>query len=127
MPIYEFACPIHGLFDVFTRMGGTPDEATCMHEDCSERGERIFSAPARVNVRRTWNDKANDYRRDPYTQAKAQLTNMDREEQERGAKPMKITEEAIQVGARAIADKRPRKSVVQRAVEQHKKAKKNRA
>ena len=61
------------------------------------------SAPAIVNVQRDWNEKANEYQRNPYTQAKAQITNAYREEAERtGKSPRKVTEEAVQVAAKSI-------------------------
>ena len=121
MPIFEFKCPRHGLFDIFSRMGGAPDEATCVHWGCNKRGKRVFSAPALVNVQRDWNEEANDYQRDAYTQAKAQLTNVAREEAEHsGGSPRPVKEESVQAAAKAIADKKPKKSVVQRAVERHK-------
>ena len=126
MPIYEFFCPEHGVFDVFTRMGGSPDEAMCMREGCDHRGTRVFSAPALVNVQRDWNEKANEYQRDPYTQAKAQLTNVTREEAERsGGTPRSMKEESVQAAARAIVDKRPKKSVVQRTIDLQRKARTN--
>ena len=116
MPIYEFNCIEHKLFSVFTRMGGSPDESPC--PSCGERGTRVFSAPALVHVQRDWNEKANSYQRDSYTQAKAQLTNVAREEAERsGGSPRPISEESVQVAAKAIADKRPKKSVVQRTID----------
>lgn len=122
MPLYEFSCPMHGVFDVFTRMGGTPDEATCIHWGCNKRGKRVFSAPALVNVHRDWNDRANDYQRNPYDQARAQLTNVAREEAERsGGSPRSVSEESVQAAAKAIADKRPRKSAVQRTFDAQRK------
>ena len=116
MPLYEFRCDQHSTFEVFTRMGGQPDEAPC--PSCGKRGTRIFSAPALVNVQRDWNEKANNYQRDPYTQARAQLTNVAREEAERsGRSPRPISEESVQVAAKAIADKQPKKSIVQRTID----------
>ena len=116
MPLYEFRCSIHGVFDVFTRMGGSPDESPC--PSCGERGTRVFSAPALVHVQRSWNEKANDYQRDPYTQARAQLTNVAREEAERsGGSPSPISEESVQVAAKALVDERPKKGIVQRTID----------
>ena len=121
-PIYEFKCSKHGVFSVFTRMGGSPDESPC--PNCDKRGVRIFSAPALVHVQRDWNEKANSYQRDSYTQAKAQLTNVAREEAERsGGSPRPVQEESIQAAARQLADKRPRKSVVQKQVDLQRKLK----
>lgn len=118
MPLYEFSCPEHGLFDVFTRMSGSPSAAFCPRAGCGAQGTRHFSAPALVNVQRDWNEKANEQQRDAYTQARAQLTNIARAEAERsGGTPKPVKEESVQVAARQIADKRPKKSVVQRQVE----------
>ena len=74
--------------------------------------------PGAVSVVRDWNERANEARRTPYDQAKAQLTNTAREEAERGGRsPRKVTEEAVQATAKAIADKRPRKGAVERQVD----------
>jgi hypothetical protein len=65
---------------------------------------------------RTWNEQANEYQRDPYTQAKAQSWNMYNEQRDAGIRLDKPTEETIQVGAKAIHDgeRRPRPSAEQR-------------
>ena len=73
---------------------------------CGTQVPNVISAPSIVNVKRDWNEQANICRVNPYTQAKAQLVNFDREEQARGKPPMKITEKAIQVGAKAIHEQR---------------------
>ena len=103
MPIYTYDCPEDGVTDVFTRTVGPPFEMACPH--CRGQMANVIAAPARVEVKRDWNEKANDYQRDPYTQAKAQILNHDRQEQEhQGTRPVKITEESIQVGAKGIYD-----------------------
>ena len=117
MPIYVYDCPEDGLVDVFFRSYGSFPEWPC--PDCGGLATRVATTPALVSVKRDWNDQASDQQRDPYTQSRAQLTNLDRERQEReGAAPMKITEEMIQAGAKAIhEDKRtPPKGAVQRTV-----------
>lgn len=101
MPIYVYGCPTDGLVDVFFRSYGTFPEWPC--PECGAPAARVATTPALVSVKRDWNEKANDYQRDPYTQSKAQLTNMNRTAAERGEPQTKITEEAIQVGAKAIA------------------------
>ena len=54
-------------------------------------------------MRRTWNEKANEYQRDPYTQAKAQLENNYNRNRDMGLDTPKPTEEGVQVAARQIA------------------------
>ena len=71
--------------------------------ECGLKSGHIIKAPAIVNVKRDWNEKANEYQRDPYTQAKAQLTNINREAAEVGEDTFKVTEESIQVAAAGIA------------------------
>ena len=66
-------------------------------------------------MRRTWNEKANEYQRDPYTQAKAQLENVYNENRDRGLDTAKPTEQAIQVAAAQIA-KGPREDAEKRLV-----------
>ena len=122
MPYFDFSCDRHGTFEVWTRMGGSPQESSC--PACGQRGIRIFSAPAAVRIQRGWNERANDYQRDAYTQARAQLTNVAREEAERsGGSPRPVQEESIQAAARQLADKRPRKSVVQKQIDLQRKLK----
>ncbi len=115
MPIYVYECPEHGTFEIFTRIiGEVPKTAICEAVtdfdhgcDCGRPAKLAVTAPSRHNIEQTWNDKANEYRRDPYTQAKAQLTNFHRGELEhierdcdRPENP--VTEEAIQIGAGEI-------------------------
>ncbi len=105
MPIYVYECPEHGRQDVFTRSFNILRERPC--EKCGKTSRICVTAPSHHNIERTWNDKANDYRRDPYTQAKAQLTNMHRESLEHVGRdcdrePDPVREEAIQIGAREI-------------------------
>lgn len=118
MPIYSFMCVKHGEFDgYFLRpLSETPQKAAC--PVCDKPSRRVFSAPALVKVNRSWNEKANDWQRNPYEQAKAQLTNKDREQQERGERPLRITEESIQVAAAEIAKEQSRPNVDTKAKRQ---------
>ena len=123
MPIYSYECPEHGQHDVFTRTFDILKVRPC--EKCGKDSKICITAPSRHNIERTWNDKANEYRRDPYTQAKAQLTNMHREslehvERDCDREPDPVQEEAIQIGAREIdkQNKNPGPSMEQRQVAQ---------
>jgi hypothetical protein len=105
VPIYIYECPNHGRQDVFTRSFDILKVRPC--QKCGKSSKICVTAPSRHNIERDWNEKANEYRRDPYTQAKAQLTNFHRGELEyterdcdRPENP--VTEEAIQIGAREI-------------------------
>ncbi|KKM78365.1 hypothetical protein LCGC14_1360680 [marine sediment metagenome] len=105
MPIYTYKCPEHGRYDVFTRHFDALKERPC--EKCGGASKICVTAPSRHNIERTWNDKANEYRQNPYTQAKAQLTNMHRSHLEhierdcdRDENP--VQEEAIQIAAKEI-------------------------
>ena len=86
---------------MFLRGFDVPQTHTC--PGCGKPIPHVVSAPALIDIQRTWNDKANHCRVNPYDQAKAQLNNLDRENQERNDdRPMKITEEMLQVTAREI-------------------------
>ncbi len=132
MPIYVYECGEHGRQDVFTRTFDILKERPC--QTCGQNAKICVTAPSRHNIERTWNDKANEYRRDPYTQAKAQLTNLRRETLERVERDCDrptgpITEEAIQVGAKAIAAEKanPQQDLEQRQVAQVRQARKVKA
>jgi len=43
MPIYEFDCAAHGLFEVTRPIAQVRDPAHCPH--CGEQGSRLLSAP----------------------------------------------------------------------------------
>ncbi len=118
MPIYTYDCPVDGVQDVLFRTYDAPSTHMC--PECYGSMGRCVTLPGRVEIKRDWNEKANDYQHDPYTQSKAQLRNLDREEQlHQDASPMKITEESIQAGAKAIHETKlnPPKNSVQRMVE----------
>lgn len=126
MPIYVYECPDHGRQDVFARSFSILKTRPC--QTCGKASKICVTAPSRHNIERTWNDKANEYRRDPYTQAKAQLTNMHRESLEhverdcdRESDP--VQEEAIQIGAREIdkQNRNPGPSMEQKRIAQARK------
>lgn len=101
MPLYTYECPLHGEKEIFVRKtSDMPQTIAC--EECGRTSNRIFNAPSLINVERDWNEKANEYQCNPYEQAKAQLRNLDRMRQEQGDRPIKLTDEAIQVAAREI-------------------------
>ncbi len=105
MPIYVYECPTDGKQDVFSRTFNVPGERPC--PVCGRSASICVTSPSRHDIKRDWNEKANEYRRDPYTQAKAQLTNQHRSALERVGRdcdrpPDPVTEEAIQVGAKEI-------------------------
>ena len=101
MSIQEYECQEHGRTEVFLRGFDIPPTHAC--PQCGKPVPHAISAPARFNIERTWNDKANYYRVNPYEQAKAQLNNLDRENQEHNNdRPMKITEPMLQETARQI-------------------------
>ncbi|KKN07495.1 hypothetical protein LCGC14_1066340 [marine sediment metagenome] len=117
MPIYTYECGEHGVCDVFQR-GIGPDSYSC--PDCSQPMTNVLAAPAVITVERNWNEKANDYQtHGPYYQAKSQLENINRQAAERGESHSPITEEAIQVAAKAIdeAARNPQPSVEQQQIQ----------
>ena len=102
MPIQVYDCNIDGEQDIFMRTFEVPTEVDC--PTCGQEIKHIISAAAIVDIKRDWNENANEYRRDPYTQAKAQLKNKQREDAERGIRIEKVSEEGLQAGAAAIHD-----------------------
>ncbi len=118
MPIYTYDCPADGAQDVFLRAVGPPFALEC--PTCKGPMANVLAAPAVINVERDWNDKANDYQtHGPYHQAKSQLENIKRTQANRGEANTPITEEAIQVAAKAIneAARNPRPSVEQQQIQ----------
>jgi hypothetical protein len=125
MSIQVYVCPVHGKHEVFIRRMDIPQMALC--PGCGKPTHITISAPAIINVQETWNDTANRCRVNPYDQAKEQLKNHDREQQEyHDARPMKITDEQIQVVAKGIdeTDRRPPLDEGARAARQIRDAKK---
>ena len=109
MPIYTYECPAHGVTDILSRTYDTSDTYWC--PVCGEPMAKCLTLPGRVEIKRDWAEKANDYQtHGPYHQAKSQLTNINRQAAARGESHSPITEEAIQVGAKAIDEgvRRPR-------------------
>jgi hypothetical protein len=132
MPTQVYKCSIHGEYDVITSFRDDIKETLlCRYLECRKTAKHIIKPPAGIKVSRTWNEKANEYQRDTYTQAKAQITNSYNEEAERtGKSPRKITEEAVQVAAESIdrREKNPAPTDTQRhaiLANKVKKAKKN--
>ena len=101
MPLYSFKCEDHGEHDVLSRKYEVPETGEC--PKCGKETMNVLTTPAIVDVKLDWNDKASDMRRDPYTQAKAQLKALDREDQMmQDARPKKWREEQIQEAAKQI-------------------------
>lgn len=121
MPIYVYECPTDGKQDVFSRTFDVPDERPC--PVCGRSALICVTSPSRHDIKRDWNEKANEYRRDPYTQSRAQLTNQHRSALDRVGRycdrPLDpVTEKAIQIGAKEIHKQvtNPRPDLQQRQV-----------
>ena len=132
MPIYTYDCPTDGVTDVFTRAVGPPFEMDCPH--CKGQMVNVVTAPARVNVETTWNDQANDAQgHGEYHQARSQLQNYRRSSLEHldrdcDRSPDPVTEEAIQIGAKAIheGEVNPRPDPQQRQIQKIRRMQKER-
>ena len=120
MPIQVYVCKDDGPQDVFLRTYKIPKVLPC--GKCGKRAKYVFSAPGVVNIRRGWDEKANEYQRNYYTQARAQINNIRREEAERSGDTIekvspKEMERAIQVGAKALKEqKRLKPSAIKRQI-----------
>lgn len=126
MPIQCYECPEHEGFEILQRTFDVPSTRDC--PQCGKTSTYVFASPALVEVKRDWNEQANLDQRDPYTQAKAQLTNTNRMAAEHGGPQTKITEAAIQVGAKAIheGNTSPRPDPQQRQIQRLKRMQKER-
>lgn len=104
MPTQEYQCEADGAFDIhLTFVEDVPKTSPC--PDCGVEGRHVLRVPAGgAHFARTWNEQANEARRDPYTQAKAQSWNMYNEQRDMGVRVDIPTEESIQVGAKAVYD-----------------------
>jgi putative FmdB family regulatory protein len=101
MPLYSFKCESHGEHDILSRKFEVPETSEC--PKCGKETTNVLTAPAIIENKLDWNDKASDYQRDPYTQAKAQLRNLDREDQlTRGAPHKEWSEAQVLETARQI-------------------------
>ena len=104
----DYVCAEHGVFSIrVSRPEEEVPEATpCPQCDkkCARRPDKpISGAPGLGSVYRSWDENANEQRRDPMTQAKYQAQHMRDEQRDQGnyAVP-KITEAGLQVAAARI-------------------------
>jgi hypothetical protein len=101
MSIQEYECRDHGRTEVFLRGLDVPQMHSC--PGCGKPIPHVVSAPALIEIQKTWNDKANYCRVNPYEQAKQQFKNLSDENQEHfDHKPLKITEAGLQAAAAQI-------------------------
>ncbi len=100
MPTQEYHCNADGAFDIhLTFAEDVPKTYTCM--TCKEEARHVLRAPA-AKFEYTWNDQANEARRNPYIQAKTQSWNSYNEQRDMGVRLEKPTEKSIQTAAAAI-------------------------
>ena len=135
----DFVCKEHGVFciRVSRPKEEVPETTTCPQCDtrCSRKEyEPISGAPSLGSVYRSWNENANEMRRDPMTQAKYQTQHMRDEQRDQGNLDVpKITEEGLQVVAaridadnkgkikRVSPEERAKRNIMQRAKERREK------
>jgi len=104
----DYVCAEHGVFSIrVSRPEEEVPEATpCPQcdERCPRREDKpISGAPGLGSVYRSWDENANEQRRDPMTQAKYQAQHMQDEQRDMGNLNVpKITEEGLQVAATRI-------------------------
>ncbi len=107
MPIQIYLCTRHGEFEVSVPFSeDVPQEVDCPTKDndraCCGISRHVLKAPAGITIKRTWNEKANEYRRNPRTQAEAQLDNSYHEQKDMGKDVAKPTEKDIQKATKKI-------------------------
>lgn len=107
MPTQVYECARDGEFDVTVSFNdNVPRTRTC--PTCRKKSKHVLKPPAGIKIVRGWNERANDFRRDPYTQAKAQLDNAYNESKEMGMETGKPTEKSYQSMAANIDKKKKR-------------------
>ena len=119
MPTHEYKCPNDGAWDHHQPF--SEDVLPSRHcPECGTPSVHVLRAPAGgIKVVRTWNDDANEMRRDPYTQARYQAEHTYNESRDSGMDVDKVTEAGLQAAAATIdaENKGPKKpSVEERAV-----------
>lgn len=108
MPAQVYSCPRHKEFDVSVPFSqDVPQTAECPEKPhgraCCEIAKHVLKAPSGILIKSTWNDNANEMRRDPYTQAKYQAQHMRDEQRDQGNLNLpEVTEEGLQVVAARI-------------------------
>jgi hypothetical protein len=101
VPTQEYLCDSDGPFHVCLKWEeDVLSEMPC--PECGASSRHVLCPPAGVKFSRTWNEQANEWQRDPYTQAKAQAWNVYNEQRDAGIRLDKPTEEGYQRGAAAI-------------------------
>ncbi len=133
MPIYTYECKEHAATDVLVH-GFDPHAETYWCPECGQEMDLVVTAPSRVFIERDWNDKANDYQgHGPYHQSKSQLQNyrrgsLEHLERDCDRSPDPVTEEAIQIGAKAIheGEVNPRPDPQQRQIQRIRREQKER-
>lgn len=101
MPIQAYFCEKDGEFDIHQSFTDEVKQIIKC-ELCGKDSKHVLYPPAGIKVIRTWNEGANEIRRTPYDQAKAQLTNNYHEKKDMGLSLPKPTEAQIQKAAKAI-------------------------
>ncbi len=108
MPSQVYLCTRHGEFEVNVPFSeDVPQSADCPVKSkagraCCGISRWVLKAPAGIKIERTWNEKANSYRRNPRTQAEAQLNNSYHEQKDMGKDVVKPTERDIQAATKKI-------------------------
>lgn len=100
MSIQAYRCKKDGEFE--HKQGfNTPVAQSLTCPKCGEDSEHIFYPPS-IRVKRTWNDGANEIRRDPYTQAKSQINNTINDFRDQGLSLPKANDEMYTEAAKQI-------------------------
>jgi hypothetical protein len=104
LPTQEYHCNADGPFDIHLSFADdVPTASPC--PECGGSSRHVLRAPAGgAHFSRTWNEQANEYQRDPYTQAKAQSWNNYNEKRDMGIRLDKPNEKGLQIASKAIDD-----------------------
>ena len=83
MSIQVYSCGTDGDFEIFTKTIGSVDPTeTC--PACKKASPHVFRPGGRMEIKRTWNDRANDEQKNALTMVTASQKEQERTGRERG-------------------------------------------
>lgn len=83
MSIQVYSCGTDGDFELFTRtIGSVSPTETC--PTCGKTSSHVFRPGGRMEIKRTWNDRANDEQKNELTMVTASQEGHMRKQAERG-------------------------------------------
>lgn len=105
MAIQVYNCDKDGEFEILVGIDSpVPQKKKC--PVCKKTSKRVWSTPSQIKIQHSWNDRASELQRDPYTQAKAQLDSAYRNAKDKGLETAKPTEKSYMELAKKLHNER---------------------